>query len=68
MKCFKQIVLSGRIEYHWWRISQLKKRQANKKNERLRYRENLHRYQAERLSKIYEISLGIRDFNGNIIA
>ncbi len=68
MKCFNQIALCMRIEYHWWRISQLKKRQASKKKERLLYCENLHRYKAERLAKIYEISLGMRDFNGNIIA
>lgn len=68
MRTFRQMVLYLRIEYHWHRILHLKKRQEKKKSERLFYCENLHRFHAKRLGVIYEISLGIRDTEGNIIA
>lgn len=68
MKTLGQAVLAARIEYHWWRISHLKRKQQKKQNEKLFYCENLHRFHANRLETIYEISLGLRDVNGNIVA
>ena len=68
MRCFKQTILAAKIEYHWWRITYKRKSRNLKESEIMLCSENLHRYRAEQLSVIYEISLGIRDYKGNIIA
>ena len=67
MKSLKQKILAAKIEYHWWRIARLKKKQENKASQRLKYCENLHRYYAEKNSEIYEVSLGLRDRSGKWI-
>lgn len=68
MKSLRQKLLAAKIEYHWWRIDKLKKSRENKTNHCETEAENLHRYKAEQLAIEYEISLGLRDRKGKIIA
>lgn len=65
MMTFNQILLATQIEYHWWRIRSLRKKNATtvqKKSEKLSAAENLHRYKAEKASIQYEITVGLRDY------
>jgi hypothetical protein len=66
MKNFNQRFLAAKIEYHWWRIRNLRKKKSMHKDnpDKLDYAENLHRYKAEKASIEYEISVGLRDCRG----
>lgn len=67
MKSLNQMLLAAKIEYHWWRIGSIRKRQCHivkfhAKNPSAS--ENLHRYKAEKALIEYEISLGLRNHRG----
>lgn len=67
MKSLNQMLLAAKIEYHWWRIGSIRKRQyyeANAPTVKLIASENLHRYKAENALIEYEISLGLRNHRG----
>lgn len=53
------------IEYHWWRIRCL--RRSAGKNKCAQTRIQLHRYRAAQLGDLYEILIGIRDFDHRVI-
>ena len=65
MMTFNQILLAAQIEYHWWRIHSIRKKDAatvQKNSEKLSAAENLHRYKAEKALIQYEIAVGLRDY------
>lgn len=67
MKSLNQMLLAAKIEYHWWRIGSIRKRQChavNTPDKKLSASENLHRYKAEKALIEYEISLGLRNHRG----
>jgi hypothetical protein len=67
MMTFNQILLATKIEYHWWRIGALRKKKANvseRRKQNMSASENLHRYRAEKALIEYEITLGLRNYNG----
>ena len=67
MKSLNQMLLAAKIEYHWWRIGNIRKRQChtvNTNDQKLSASENLHRYRAENALIEYEISLGLRNHRG----
>jgi len=66
MKNFNQRFLAAKIEYHWWRIRNLRKKKSmlTDNPEKLDYAENLHRYKADKATIEYEISVGLRDYRG----
>ncbi len=67
MMTFNQISLAAQIEYHWWRIRSIRKKNATtvqKNSEKLSAAENLHRYKAEKALIQYEITVGLRNHNG----
>lgn len=66
MKNFNQRFLAAKIEYHWWRIRNLRKKKSMHADnpDKLTHAENLHRYKAEKASIEYEISVGLRDCRG----
>lgn len=67
MKSFNQMLLAAKIEYHWWRIGNIRKKQChavNNVDKKLSVLENLHRYRAENALIEYEISLGLRNHRG----
>lgn len=66
MKNFNQRFLAAKIEYHWWRIRNLRKKKSmlSDNPEKLDYAENLHRYKADKATIEYEISAGLRDHRG----
>ena len=66
MKNFNQRFLAAKIEYHWWRIRNIRKKKNVLTNDlsKLTFTENLHRYKAEQATVEYEISVGLRDHRG----
>ncbi len=67
MKSLNQMLIAAKIEYHWWRIGSIRKRQCRTVNtpvKKLSASENLHRYKAEKALIEYEISLGLRNHRG----
>ncbi len=66
MKNFNQKLLAAKIEYHWWRIRNLRKKKSmlTDNPDKLIHAENLHRYKAEKASIEYEISVGLRNARG----
>lgn len=67
MKSLNQMLLAAKIEYHWWRIGSIRKRQCHTvkaNSEKLSALENMHRYKAERALIEYEVSVGLRDHRG----
>ena len=67
MKSLNQMLLAAKIEYHWWRIGSIRKRQCHTEkanSEKLIALENMHRYKAENALFEYEISLGLRNHRG----
>ncbi len=67
MKSLNQMLLAAKIEYHWWLIGSIRKRQCHAVNthaKKLSASENLHRYKAEKALIEYEISLGLRNHHG----
>ncbi len=66
MKNFNQRFLAAKIEYHWWRIRNLRKRKSMQTDnpKKLDYAENLHRYKADKATVEYEISAGLRNHRG----
>lgn len=65
MKGVKLAVLALKIEYHWHRISKLRRKP---KSARYAQKEQMHKFKAEQLSIEYEIRAGLRDWTGKIIA
>lgn len=67
MKSLNQMLLAAKIEYHWWRIGSIRKRQCRtvkKQSEKLSVLKNMHRYKAEKALIEYEVSVGLRDHRG----
>ncbi len=68
MKSLKLGILAMIIEYHWWRVDCLRKRNCPKNNESTLCREDFHKFRAEQLMVLYEMCVGLRDNHGNIVA
>ncbi len=68
MKSLKLKILAILIEYHWWRVDCLRKKNRHEINEGSLSREDFHKFRAEQLSVLYEIYIGLRDACGNIVA
>lgn len=67
MNSVKKRIIACKIEYHWWRIHRLQKLAC--KNISISRRQNfdqkmqLHRYEANQLSDLYDVLCGIRNFD-----
>ena len=66
MRSLNQMLLAAKIEYHWWRIGSIRKRQCHavKASEKLSALEKIHRYKAEQALIEYEVTVGLRDHRG----
>ena len=67
MKSLNQMLLAAKIEYHWWRIGSIRKRQCHTvkaNSEKLSALVIMHRYKAEQALIEYEVSVGLRDHRG----
>ncbi len=55
MRAMKLKWIGVKIEYHWWRIQVLRKRQDKEAEI------SLHKFEAEQLRYLYEVVAGLRD-------
>lgn len=65
MFAWKKKTVALSIEYHWWRIRCLRRREQMTP-EAVR-RIELHRYQADRQAELYEILAGLRNLDGTLV-
>lgn len=64
MKSLSLKWIALKIEYHWWRIRALRNQTQTESSA---YHLGLHRYKADQLRNLYEVTAGIRDFEHAVI-
>lgn len=67
MNSVKKRIIACKIEYHWWRIHRLQKHACKNisisRRQQLIQKMQLHRYEANQLSDLYDVLCGIRNFD-----